>query len=131
MSVPKVSVLETVHCCSSLNKTELNKTLFKRLEHNKNTCGNGSRLPLPKIRTSIGKKSFAYQGAMIYNQLNKSLRDETSLLRFKNRINQVAAYNAFLIPNNFKSFQIFYFLTDIFYSRKCTFTVSYFILILT
>ena len=87
-----MSVLETVHCCSSLNETELNKTLFKRLEHNKNTRGNGLRLSFPKIRTSIGKKSFAYQGAMIYNQLNKSLRDETSLLRFKNRINQVVAY---------------------------------------
>ena len=50
--------------------------------------GDGSCVFLPKIRTSIGKRSFAYQGAMIYNDSDKSLRDETSLMRFRNKISQ-------------------------------------------
>ena len=39
------------------------------------------------IRTATGKKSFAYQGgALMFNDLDKSLRDERSLLKFKERI---------------------------------------------
>ena len=67
---------------------ESHNTLFKRLSHDKNTRGNGSSVTLPKIRTTFGKKSFAYQGAVIYNQLDKSLRDEISLLRFKSEISK-------------------------------------------
>ena len=67
---------------------ESHNALFKRLSHDKNTRGNGSSVTLPKIRTTFGKKSFAYQGAVIYNQLDKSLRDEISLLRFKSEISK-------------------------------------------
>ena len=56
-----------------------NNTLFQRLKYNKNTRGNESYVLLSKIRISIGRKSLAYQGATIFNQLDKSLRDQTSL----------------------------------------------------
>ncbi len=72
--------------------------LLTTLEHNqmrlclrdsfteKNTRGNGSSAKLPRVRTAIGKKSFAYQGALIFIDLDKSLRDERSLLKFKEKI---------------------------------------------
>jgi hypothetical protein len=37
----------------------------------------------PKIRTETGKKTFAYQGAIILNKLPSDLKRESSLLRFK------------------------------------------------
>ena len=38
---------------------------------------------LPKIRTESGKKTFAYQGAILFNKLPSDLKTEKSLLRFK------------------------------------------------
>ena len=46
---------------------------FKIHHHRINTRGNGSYVFLPKMRTETGKKIFAYQGACIYNQLEKSI----------------------------------------------------------
>ena len=62
---------------------------FERLVHQKNTRGNGLFVKLPKARTSFGKESFAYQGALMFNQLDKSLRDERSLFKFKEKISEV------------------------------------------
>ena len=76
----------------SLNYTETHsdsEIRFERLVHQKNTRGNGSFVKLPKVRTSFGKKSFAYLGALMFNELDKSLRDERSLLKFKEKISEV------------------------------------------
>ena len=54
---------------------------FKRCEHEINT-----RVVLPKMRTETGKKSFAYQGARIFNRLEKTTRDEKSILLFKGKL---------------------------------------------
>ena len=43
----------------------------------------------PKVRTAIGEKSFAYQGALMLNELDKFLRDERSLLKFEEKINEI------------------------------------------
>ena len=59
---------------------------FKRCEHEINTRGNGSCVVLPKMRTETGKKSFAYQGARVFNRLEKTIRDEISLLLFKEKL---------------------------------------------
>ena len=52
-----------------------NEITFERQVHGKNTRGNGSHVKLPKVRTAFGTKSFAYQGARIFNDLNKCLLD--------------------------------------------------------
>ena len=59
---------------------------FKIHHHKINTRGNGSYIFLPKMRTETGKKSFAYQGACIYNRLEKSIREETSILLLKKKL---------------------------------------------
>ena len=41
---------------------------------------------LPKMFTETGKKSFAYQGARIFNRLEKTTRDEISILLFKKKL---------------------------------------------
>ena len=63
--------------------------IFERLAHGKNARGNRSFAKLSKVRTAIGKKSFARQGALMFNDLKKSLRDERSLLKFKEKLNSV------------------------------------------
>ena len=61
---------------------------FKRCEHEINTRGNGSCVVvvLPKMRTETGKKSFAYQGAHIFNRLEKTTRDEIFIVLFKEKL---------------------------------------------
>ena len=59
------------------------------MEHEKNTTGNQSLLKLPKSRTETGRKRFATQGALIFNDLAKDTMDEKSLLRFKTKLRAV------------------------------------------
>ena len=59
---------------------------FKRCEHEINTRGNGSCVLLPKMCTETGEKSFAYQRAHIFNRLEKTARDEISIVLFKEKL---------------------------------------------
>ena len=43
-------------------------------------------LMLPPIRTETGKRTFAFQGAQIFNKLPKDIPDEESLMRFKHKL---------------------------------------------
>ncbi|CAB4043752.1 Hypothetical predicted protein [Paramuricea clavata] len=50
---------------------------FSKLNHGKNTRGNGLNLVLPKVRTESGKKeTFAFQGTKLYNKLTRELKEE-------------------------------------------------------
>lgn len=60
---------------------------FTRVSHSKCTRGNNKNIAIPKIRTEAGKKTFAYQGAIIFNKLSDDLKTEQSLLRFKHNCN--------------------------------------------
>ena len=62
---------------------------FQVMDHEKNTRGNQSLLKLPKSRTESGRKRFAIQWALIFNDLAKDIRDEKSLLRFKSKLRAV------------------------------------------
>ena len=61
---------------------------FNRCEHEINTRGNGSCVVvvLPKTRTETGKESLAYQGAHIFNRLEKTTHDEISIVLFKEEL---------------------------------------------
>ena len=59
---------------------------FSKLNHGKNTRGNGLNLVLPKVKTESGKKTFAFQGTTLYNKLTRELKEERSLLLFKSKL---------------------------------------------
>ena len=59
---------------------------FKRYQHEINIRGNGSFVALPKIETETGKKSFVHQGDSIFNRIEKIIRDDISILRFKKKV---------------------------------------------
>ena len=47
--------------------------------------GNNSLLKLLRVKTKSGRKRFKYQGALIYNALSADVRDESSVLKFRNK----------------------------------------------
>ena len=58
---------------------------FTRLNHSLHTRGNKSSIKLPKVRTESGRKSFSFQGGLVFNELPREIRNETSIVRFKNK----------------------------------------------
>lgn len=46
---------------------------FTKTAHTYNTRGNDSSLQLPKIKTEAGKRSFMFQGSLIFNKLPKDV----------------------------------------------------------
>ena len=75
-------VVDVFKCLNGLAPENFNN-YFTRTNHCKATRGNNSLIVLPKVHTESGRKSFMYQGALLFNQLKNSVRDETSLVRFK------------------------------------------------
>ena len=51
------------------------KGYFTKIEHNINTRNNGCSLKLPKAKLEFGGRSFAFQGALVYNTLPQHLRN--------------------------------------------------------
>ena len=54
------------------------------MDYEKNAGGNQSLVKLSKSKTETGRKRFATQGALIFNDLTKDTRDKKSLLWVKN-----------------------------------------------
>ena len=54
------------------------------MDYDKNAEGSQSLLKLSKSKTETGRKCFATQGALIFNDLAKNTRDKKSLLWVKN-----------------------------------------------
>ena len=61
-----------------------------RFKHAKDTQGNGSRLILPKVKAEAGRKTFAFQGALIFNGLPARIRDEHYFLTLKRKIKNLS-----------------------------------------
>jgi hypothetical protein len=59
---------------------------FTLQSHSINTRGNCSLLTLPKVKSEAGRSMFSFQGALIYNSIDKSIRDEKSFANFKTKI---------------------------------------------
>ena len=75
-------VLEVFKCLNGLARKAF-QDYFKRVSHTKCTRANNINIALPKIKTESGRKTFAYQGAILFNKLPSDLKTEQSLLRFK------------------------------------------------
>ncbi len=77
---------------SNYNKPQLFNNYFSRLTHSYTTRGNRSLLNLPRVRTEAGHKSVRYQ-ALIFNSLPAEIRNEVSILRFKNSLKNYNVLN--------------------------------------
>ena len=75
-------VLEVFKCLNGLAPKAF-QDYFKRVSHTKCTRATNMNIALPKIKTESGRKTFAYQGAILFNKLSSDLKTEQSLLRFK------------------------------------------------
>ena len=64
--------------------------MFERFDHGKETRGNRSRLVLPKVKTEAGRKTFAFQGALIFNGLPTDLMNEPYFINFKRKIDTLS-----------------------------------------
>ena len=89
---PTVECIRKRRICTDVFKSihkighDMNLGLFVRQNHSINTRGNNSLLTLNKVRTEAGRSTFFFQGALLFNQLNEELRNETDFTSFKNGI---------------------------------------------
>ena len=77
-----IDVFKSLH---NLLSEDLNG-YFKRCEHEIDTRGNSSCVVLPKMRAETGKNSFPYPGAHVFNRIEKTTRDEISIVLFKEKL---------------------------------------------
>ena len=59
---------------------------FKVLQHGKNTRGGGSSLVIARVKPEIGRKTFKFQGSLLFNKLPKDLKAEKSIVIFKQKL---------------------------------------------
>ena len=64
------------------------KGYFAKIEHNINTRNNRCSLKLPKAKSGFGRRSFAFQGALIYSTLPRHLRNLNSRFLFKSNFKE-------------------------------------------
>ena len=64
------------------------KGYFTKIEHNINTRNNGCSLKLPKAKLEFGRRSFAFQGDLVYNTLPRHLRNLNSRFLFKSNLKE-------------------------------------------
>ena len=57
--------------------------------HKHNLRGSHSNLTLPRPRTNYLKNSFKYSGAVSWNSLPLNVRESSSVMVFKNKLNQI------------------------------------------
>ena len=82
----KRNALLMVFACLHCTQPEMYDSYFTRMSHCKAMRGNNSLLKLLRVKTESGRKSFKYQEALIYNALSADVRDESSVLKFRNKI---------------------------------------------
>ena len=82
----KRNTLLMVFGCLHCTQPELFDSYFTRMSHCKAIRGNDSLLKLLRMKTESGRKRFNYQGALIFNTLPTNVRDESSVLMFRNKI---------------------------------------------
>ena len=64
------------------------KGYFTKIEHNINTRNNGCSLKLPRAKLEFERRSFAFQGALVYNTLPLHLRNLNSRFLFKSNLKE-------------------------------------------
>ena len=59
---------------------------FTVLQHGKNTRGGDSSLVIARVKPEIGRKTFKFQGSLLFNKLPKDLKAEKSIVIFKQKL---------------------------------------------
>ena len=59
---------------------------FDKIEHHIRTRGNGKTIRLPRVRSENGRKTFAFQGGLVFNDLPSKLATEKNFVSFKNSL---------------------------------------------
>ena len=78
----RMCAIEVFKCLNGLAPPNYMK-YFKRAQHCKGTRGNKHSLTLPRIKSEAGRKTFAFQGAKIFNKIPNTVKTETSIVKFK------------------------------------------------
>ena len=73
---------------SLLGVSSGDETLHLMIDILLNTRNNGCSLKLPKTKLEFGRRSFAFQGALVYNTLPRHLRTVNSRFLFKSNLTQ-------------------------------------------
>ena len=79
----KRCAVEVFKCLNGLSAC-LFDNYFVKISHSKETRGNNKNLVLLRVRTEAGWKTFAFQGSAIFNLLPAEMKEQKSLLQFKN-----------------------------------------------
>ena len=72
-----------VRKCLNNNLCSPMKNYFQVNDHTKNTRNQNSLIKLPKLRLELGKQTFLYSGAKLYNNLPLNFRKEKDFSKFK------------------------------------------------
>ena len=76
----------TFKCINDLAPPYLCSKFKKRSAIHHQSTPNSDTLNIPLFRTTSGQRSFSYRGVKIWNNLDKELREITSLHHFKRRL---------------------------------------------
>ena len=87
-SLMKRQSCQLVFDCLQVNVCSPFKGYFAKIEHNINTRNNRCSLKLPKAKSGFGRRSFAFQGALIYSTLPRHLRNLNSRFLFKSNLKE-------------------------------------------
>ena len=65
---------------------------FEVFNHDKNTRGDQKGLGLPKVKSENGRKTYCFQGALLFNTIPKEIIPEDNITMFKHRIGNFFRY---------------------------------------
>ena len=86
--IKQKSLIEVFKCLHKMGPSTFDK-YFERCSHAIGTRGNDSLLTLQKVKTQSGRKTFQHQGALLFNKLPASIRNEQYFVKFKSAIKQL------------------------------------------
>lgn len=85
-----------IHTYSVVNRQDLLTNMrFSRRTHSHLTR-RANHLPIPRVRTNYGKRSFGYLGAVLFNRLPQTLKNYTPSSKFKKELKMYLKSNVTL-----------------------------------
>jgi len=78
----KMCAIEVFKCLNGTSPTDY-KEKCKHLDHCNGTRGNDHSLLLPKVKSEVGRKTFGFLGAKIFNKLPNNMKTKSSIVTFK------------------------------------------------
>ena len=89
ISVQKKRIATYVRKCIENDVCENFENYFEIHQTNFNTRNNNAMVKIPKVKLESARKSFSFQGAVIYNGLPKEIRTERDFTKFKSMLKSI------------------------------------------